>query len=97
MVYEPFRKNFYIESYEIARLSKDEVRDLRAELEGIKCRGKDVPKPIKTWAQAGLSNRVMELIRRSGFEKPMPIQCQVGLHKARIQLTHSLKPPGSNP
>jgi ATP-dependent RNA helicase DDX46/PRP5 len=74
--YPTFRKNFYIESYEIARLSKDETRDLRAELEGIKCRGKEVPKPIKNWAQAGLSNRVMELIRRSGFDKPMPIQCQ---------------------
>ena len=58
--------------------TKDEVRELRTELEGIKCRGKDVPRPIKSWAQAGLSNRVMELIRRSGFEKPMPIQCQAG-------------------
>ena len=74
--YEPFRKNFYIESYEIARMTKAEVKELRAELEGIRCRGKDVPRPIKTWAQCGLSNRVAELIRRSGFEKPMPIQCQ---------------------
>ena len=74
--YPPFRKNFYIESYEIARMTKAEVKELRAELEGIRCRGKDVPRPIKTWAQAGLSNRVMELIRRSGFDKPMPIQCQ---------------------
>ena len=74
--YAPFRKNFYIESYEIARMTSEEVKELRGELEGIRCRGKDVPRPIKTWAQAGLSNRVMELIRRSGFEKPMPIQCQ---------------------
>ena len=57
-------------------MTKAEVKELRAELEGIRCRGKDVPRPIKTWAQAGLSNRVMELIRRSGFDKPMPIQCQ---------------------
>ena len=68
--YAPFRKNFYIESYEIARMTSEEVKELRGELEGIRCRGKDVPRPIKTWAQAGLSNRVMELIRRSGFEKP---------------------------
>jgi ATP-dependent RNA helicase DDX46/PRP5 len=67
------------------------VRELRAEMEGIKCRGKDVPKPIKTWAQAGLSNRVMELIRRGGFEKPMPIQCQ-----ARGSLRTSTRPTSNS-
>ena len=75
VAYAPFRKNFYIESYEIARMTKEETA-LRAELEGITCRGVAVPKPIRTWAQCGLSNRVMELIRRSGFERPTPIQCQ---------------------
>ena len=76
VAYAPFRKNFYIESYEIARMTKEETKALRAELEGITCRGVAVPKPIRTWAQCGLSNRVMELIRRSGFERPTPIQCQ---------------------
>jgi ATP-dependent RNA helicase DDX46/PRP5 len=76
VAYAPFRKNFYIESYEIKRMTEDEVAELRSELEGIRCRGRQVPRPIKTWAQAGVSNRVMELIRRSGFEKPTPIQCQ---------------------
>ena len=74
--YEPVKKNFYIEAKEIASMTKAEVKQLRVELDGIKCRGKKVPKPIKTWAQAGLNNRVHELIRRSGFEKPMPIQAQ---------------------
>ena len=76
VAYAPFRKNFYIESFEIKRMTEDEVAELRSELEGIRCRGRRVPRPIKTWAQAGVSNRVMELIRRSGFEKPTPIQCQ---------------------
>ena len=74
--YEPVKKNFYIEAKEISLMTKAEVKQLRVELDGIKCRGKKVPKPIKTWAQAGLNNRVHELIRRSGFEKPMPIQAQ---------------------
>ena len=74
--YQPVKKNFYIEAREIASMTKAETRALRVELDGIKCRGKKVPKPIKSWAQAGLSNRVHELIRRSGFEKPMPIQAQ---------------------
>jgi len=74
--YEPVRKNFYIEAKEITLMSKAEVRALRMALDGIKCRGKSVPRPIKTWAQAGLNNKVCELIRRSGFDKPMPIQAQ---------------------
>tara|TARA_B110000977_G_scaffold185053_1_gene249485 strand:+ start:29058 stop:32429 length:3372 start_codon:yes stop_codon:yes gene_type:complete len=76
MEYSPFRKNFYIESFEIARMSEDEVTELRTSLEGVRCKGKNVPRPIKTWAQCGLSNRVSELIRRSGFDKPTPIQSQ---------------------
>ena len=74
--YPPFRKNFYIESYEMSKMTKEEVKELRTKLEGITCRGKRVPKPIKSWNQAGLSNKIMELIRRSGFENPMPIQAQ---------------------
>jgi len=74
--YPPFRKNFYIESYEMSKMTKEEVKELRTKLDGISCRGKRVPKPIKSWNQAGLSNKIMELIRRSGFENPMPIQAQ---------------------
>jgi len=74
--YDPIKKDFYIESREIASMTKAETRELRAQLDGIKCRGKGVPKPIKTWAQAGLSGRIHELIRRCGFEKPTPIQAQ---------------------
>ena len=74
--YPPFRKNFYIEAYEMSKMTKEEVTELRTKLDGISCRGKKVPKPIKSWNQAGLSNKIMELIRRSGFENPMPIQAQ---------------------
>lgn len=74
--YDPIKKDFYIESREIAAMTKAETRELRAQLDGIKCRGKSVPRPIKTWAQAGLSGRIHELIRRCGFEKPTPIQAQ---------------------
>ena len=42
--------------------------------------GKDAyPLPIKTWAQAGTGPVQLSswgFIRRSGFDKPMPIQCQ---------------------
>lgn len=74
--YPPFRKNFYIESPEIAKLTEGEVKELRKALDGIKCRGKDVPTPIKTWYQAGLSQKVLEVIKKCGYGAPMAIQAQ---------------------
>lgn len=74
--YPPFRKNFYIESPEIAKMTDDEIKELRKSLEGIKCRGRDVPAPIKTWYQAGLSQKVLEVIKKCAYGAPMAIQAQ---------------------
>mmetsp|Transcript_2454 Transcript_2454/g.5611 ORF Transcript_2454/g.5611 Transcript_2454/m.5611 type:complete len:1394 (-) Transcript_2454:333-4514(-) len=74
--YGPFRKNFYIEVAEIARMSDEEVVALRKELDGIKVRGSNVPKPVKAWTQAGLSSKLLDILRKEGFEKPLPIQAQ---------------------
>ncbi|KAL9412547.1 hypothetical protein AB3S75_046051 [Citrus x aurantiifolia] len=73
--YQPFRKNFYIEVKEIARMTPEEVSAYRKQLE-LKIHGKDVPKPIKTWHQTGLTSKIMETIRKLNYEKPMPIQAQ---------------------
>jgi hypothetical protein len=45
------RRNFYIEVPELARMSAAEVDEYRRQLDGIKVRGKDVPKPVKNWHQ----------------------------------------------
>lgn len=45
--YAPFRKNFYVEVPELARMSQQEVEKYRTELEGIQFKGKGCPKPIK--------------------------------------------------
>ncbi|KAK9286803.1 hypothetical protein L1049_015208 [Liquidambar formosana] len=73
--YEPFRKNFYIEVKEILRMTSEEVAAYRKQLE-LKLNGKDVPKPIKTWHQTGLTSKILETIKKLNFEKPMPIQAQ---------------------
>ncbi|XP_004295131.1 PREDICTED: DEAD-box ATP-dependent RNA helicase 42-like [Fragaria vesca subsp. vesca] len=73
--YEPFRKNFYIEVKEISKMSPEEVGACRKQLE-LKIHGKDVPKPIKTWHQTGLTSKILEIIKKLNFEKPMPIQAQ---------------------
>lgn len=73
--YPSFRKNFYIEVKEISRMTSEEVRDYRQQLE-LKLHGKDVPKPIKTWYQIGLSTKILDTIKKLNYEKPMPIQSQ---------------------
>merc|ERR1719400_2351545 len=53
-----------------------EVEQLRLDLEGIKVKGKDAPKPFKTWPQIGVSQRILEILKKLNFEKPTPIQAQ---------------------
>ncbi|XP_045034713.1 probable ATP-dependent RNA helicase DDX46 [Daphnia magna] len=74
--YFPFRKNFYVEVPDIARMTSEEVDEYRLELEGIKVKGKGCPKPIKAWAQCGVSKKEMEILKKLAYEKPTPIQTQ---------------------
>ncbi|XP_055841857.1 probable ATP-dependent RNA helicase DDX46 [Episyrphus balteatus] len=74
--YAPFRKNFYVEVPELAKMKSHEVEKYRVELEGIQVKGKGCPKPIKTWAQCGVSRKEMDVLRKLNFENPTPIQCQ---------------------
>eukprot|EP00210_Caulerpa_lentillifera_P003457 g3299.t1 len=75
-VYESFRKNLYIEVREITKMTEQDVKAYRKEIDGIKVRGKDIPKPIKTWSQSGLSEKMVEVMKKSGFLAPLPIQAQ---------------------
>ncbi|CAN6440681.1 unnamed protein product [Victoria cruziana] len=73
--YASFRKNFYIEVKEISKTTSEEVAAYRKQLE-LKIHGKDVPKPVKTWNQTGLSTKILEVIKKLNFDRPMPIQAQ---------------------
>lgn len=39
-------------------------------------KGKGCPRPIKTWAQAGVSRKNLDVLKKQNFEKPTPIQAQ---------------------
>lgn len=54
MNYEPFRKAFYHPPPEIAEMTNEEADALRVELDNIKIRGVDCPKPITKWSHCGL-------------------------------------------
>lgn len=75
--YPSFTKDFYIEAPEIAEMTEQEVDIFREEhLEGVTIRGKGCPKPIQKWTQCGLTKKVLNVIDKSGFTAPFPIQSQ---------------------
>ncbi|PKY07511.1 P-loop containing nucleoside triphosphate hydrolase protein [Aspergillus campestris IBT 28561] len=76
MDYEPIRKKFYTEPSDVAEMSEEEVANLRLELEGIKVRGLDVPKPVQKWSQCGLGVQTQDVVDRLGYENPTAIQSQ---------------------
>ncbi|PHH76511.1 hypothetical protein CDD82_3961 [Ophiocordyceps australis] len=73
---EPIRKNFWSEPAEVSALTDTEVADLRLEFDGIKVKGKNVPKPVQKWAHCGLTRQTLDVIEALKFEKPTSIQMQ---------------------
>ena len=54
IAYEPFRKEFYHPPPEVADMTDEDAELLRLELDGIKIRGIDCPRPITKWSHCGL-------------------------------------------
>jgi ATP-dependent RNA helicase DDX46/PRP5 len=52
--YEPFRKEFYAAPPDIASMTDEEADLLRLELDGIKIRGVECPRPVTKWSHFGL-------------------------------------------
>ncbi|KAF2555260.1 hypothetical protein F2Q68_00018045 [Brassica cretica] len=68
-------ENFYIQVKDISNMTEQEVNTYRKELE-IKVHGKDVPRPIKSWHQTGLTTRILNTIKKLNFQNPTPVQAQ---------------------
>ena len=52
--YEPFRKEFYAPPPDVAQMTDEEADLLRLELDGIKIRGVECPRPVAKWSHFGL-------------------------------------------
>lgn len=74
--YEPFRKNFYTEPSEVTAMTPEEVADLRHEMDGIKVKPDDVPRPVTKWAQMGLLQATMDVFQKVRYDRPTAIQAQ---------------------
>lgn len=73
--YHRFEKELYIPVPQLERLSSEEVAmERRRHL--IRARGRGCPAPISTWAQAGLSGKILAVLRKAGYTTPTPIQMQ---------------------
>ena len=76
MNYDFFNKNIYIESPEIAKLTQEEVIQIRKNNGSILVKGKDIPKPILDFYQCGLNSKIMQILSEKEIKKPFPIQMQ---------------------
>ncbi|KAI9638387.1 putative pre-mRNA splicing factor [Dioszegia hungarica] len=74
--YEPFRKNFYSASAEVLDLTEEEAELMRLEMDGIKIRGIDAPRPVQRWGALGLPMACLDVIQAHKWEKPTAIQAQ---------------------
>lgn len=52
--YEPFRKEFYVPPPDISAMTDEEADLLRLQLDSIKIRGIDCPRPVTKWSHYGL-------------------------------------------
>ncbi|GMH01247.1 hypothetical protein Nepgr_003086 [Nepenthes gracilis] len=71
----PFEKNFYVESPSVQAMSEEEVTSYRASRE-ITVQGHGVPKPVRMFHEAGFPGYCLDLMAKSGFLEPTPIQSQ---------------------
>ncbi|KAL3937509.1 MAG: hypothetical protein SGBAC_007401 [Bacillariaceae sp.] len=73
--YIDFKKNLYIVPRVLAKLSEDEVANIRGKLK-VKVRGHGAPAPVSTFEQCGLSERIMTVMQKQKITSPFPVQAQ---------------------
>ncbi|KAI9659902.1 MAG: ATP-dependent RNA helicase dbp2 [Bathelium mastoideum] len=70
-----FEKSFYKEDPAVAARTPAQVEAFRRENQ-ITVQGRDVPKPVETFDEAGFPGYVMSEVKAQGFSKPTAIQSQ---------------------
>lgn len=70
-----FEKSFYKEDPAVTARSEEEVAAFRKENQ-MTTQGKNIPKPVTTFDEAGFPSYVMNEVKAQGFPKPTAIQSQ---------------------
>ncbi|XP_054717086.1 uncharacterized protein LOC129226500 isoform X2 [Uloborus diversus] len=71
----PVEKYFYIEHSDVTDRSLEEVQKYR-ELYNIGVRGRDVPKPITSFSELSIPDKLMNVLKSQEYSEPTPIQSQ---------------------
>uniref|UniRef100_A0A023F4I4 RNA helicase n=1 Tax=Triatoma infestans TaxID=30076 RepID=A0A023F4I4_TRIIF len=72
---EPFRKNFYTPHPDVEDRSRSEIENWLHDKD-ITLKGRDVPRPVWSFEEAGFSDTVLRMLRKLGFKEPTAIQGQ---------------------
>ncbi|KAK9502546.1 hypothetical protein O3M35_011306 [Rhynocoris fuscipes] len=72
---EPFRKNFYTPHPDVEDRSHSEIENWLDDKD-ITLKGRDVPRPVWSFEEAGFSDSVLRTLRKLGFKEPTAIQGQ---------------------
>jgi len=73
--YITFRKNLYIVPRSLAKMTNDEVINKRAKLK-IRLRGKCSPAPVTSFTECGVSERIINILKKQNILTPYPVQAQ---------------------
>lgn len=73
--YIPFKKNLYIVPRHLAKLTKEQMSDLRAKIK-VRVRGVVNFAPVSSFAECGLSERILGILNKQKITSPFPIQAQ---------------------
>ncbi|KAL8272150.1 hypothetical protein Esti_003919 [Eimeria stiedai] len=74
--FPPVKKNLYVQVKELTDLKDHEVEAIRKTNGNIKVRGKQCPRPVSSFHQCGLPDKVLRHLELRGFDKPFPVQSQ---------------------
>jgi|ERR1700722_8179670 len=98
--YEPFRKEFYVPPPDVAAMTDEEADLLRLELDSIKIRGLDCPRPVTKWSHYGLPSSwllLLTLNRCSPTDRSNSFLVWMSLNDLTIQPRPLFKPKRSPP
>lgn len=70
-----FEKSFYKEHPNVAARSEREVEEFRKEHQ-MSVQGRNVPRPVETFDEAGFPQYVLSEVKAQGFDRPTAIQSQ---------------------
>ncbi|ORC86413.1 putative ATP-dependent DEAD/H RNA helicase [Trypanosoma theileri] len=72
--YPPIRRDFYVTPPDVKGLTAEEMKQLLKELDGAKVRGRNPPRPMRSWNGSGLPDSVLDVLTREGFQQPFAVQ-----------------------